>query len=351
MKEIITEINKRSEYLKPDKKFTKNLRNQVLAHSKTTQKAKSNFWAIIWFSQAIAMTLIVAFFINLTPLNVKDVLAKAEEVNKKQAQNGILHTVINEKYYPDWKNLESEITNTSYVYNNKHLLEKELNWNKIIHLNNWFLSFTNEELDANLFLTKYEENNYHKEFRASIDEEIKLITRKSFKNKTNLIKEIAILRTLTKKYKKNPSVELMNHIKSEIKRLSIKSWMTKIEYEAYLKKSKEKNSFSIISLWKKWWITHDELFNFIGENVNSNYTVNEKWNSIIVEVDLWNTYFDRVTFWKNDYKITKTESFRKRWNYISDLVVQEYKTVEYISPTNENTIFNMNKNELKVLKK
>jgi hypothetical protein len=47
------------------------------------------------------MTLIVAFFINLTPLNVKDVLAKAEEVNKKQAQNGILHTVINEKYYPD----------------------------------------------------------------------------------------------------------------------------------------------------------------------------------------------------------------------------------------------------------
>jgi hypothetical protein len=47
MKEIITEINKRSEYLKPDKKFTKNLRNQVLAHSKTTQKAKSNFWAIV----------------------------------------------------------------------------------------------------------------------------------------------------------------------------------------------------------------------------------------------------------------------------------------------------------------
>lgn len=350
MKEIITEINKRSEYLKPDKSFTKKLRAQVLSHAKKSNKKRFNFWAIIGFSQAIAFTLIIAFFINLTPINVKEVLAKAEEVNKEQAKNWILHTVVSEKFYPDWKTLESEIKSTSYILPNKHLYKREKNWVNTVYLFDWFYHFSNDRDIKDNFYTDYELEEKLKEFKLTIDEEIDLITKKSFKNKTNLIKEIYILRGLAKKYKKRPRVELMSHLRWEIEKLSIKAWMSKSEYEDYLKENNERNSISLISLWKKWWVTHDELFSFIEENIEWNHKIKEEWNSIIVETSLYNNRYDKIIFWKDDYKIKKIESYKKYWNRISDLIIQEFETVEYISNSNTKNIFNPIKNELKLLK-
>lgn len=354
MKKIINKLEQVNKvYYKPDRTFTKELKSNVLSYAKNDKKSfffdkKIKF--VISFTQLAAFALIFALFFNSSAVDGREFIAMAKETNEKNIKKWIFYEEITEKFYPDGERLESTIKTKEYIFGRKYLISKQLDWSDKIYqyFDGYLMYSNNSDLDSNLYLTDYEVKTQLKEFGKTLDKEIELIIKKSFKDNKMVLSDIIVLKKLVKKYKERPNLNLMTMIRSEIDDLTVKIWLTKIEYEKYKKEKELNSSFNAISLWKKWGITHDKLLKYVESNIKDHYEIVDQNGTITFIINFGNANFEEVEIWKDDLLIKKMSSYKIKDGKKISLLIQEFNKVKYIDESEENNIFNPARLKLKL---